>query len=149
MLTLGAINIAAAIAALQPSAVNIEEDVLAVERRGNEAVSARDAATIADVLAHDFRFVAPDGSIYDRAAMLRMSADRDYVIESLQTRDVRVVADGMLATVSGCFRQTGTYHGQPFASTYRYVDAYRREPTGWRSFYAQAALVRAADAACR
>jgi ketosteroid isomerase-like protein len=132
----------------QPPLTPAQADVLAVERRWNAAVAARDATVVGGLISEDFRFIAPDGSVHARSAMLQMAADRDYVIEPFETQDVRVQVSGTLASITGCFTQSGTFQGQPFTATYRYVDLYRRQARRWVAYYAQAAQVRATGPAC-
>lgn len=123
-------------------------EILTVERRWNAAVAARDAATIAGILTEDFRFVAPDGSVHDRAGMLTLAARPGVEIDPFETKDVRVEATNDLAIVSGCFRQTGEAEGQTFDIVMRYVDGFRRTARGWKAYYAHATRVQVANATC-
>lgn len=136
-----------ALASINPQH-QLEAEILTIERRWNAAVAARDAATIAGILAEDFRFVAPDGSVHDRAGMLTFAAKPGVKVDSFQTRDVHVEASGDLAFVSGCFRQSGQAGGRAFDVVMRYVDGYRRTDRGWKGFYAHANRVQVQNASC-
>lgn len=114
-------------------------ELVALEQRWNDAISQKDTAFVRQLLVPDFLFIGPDGSVNDKAAVLRAVASPAARVEPFQTQEVRVRLYGrQTAVLTGWFRQTGTWRGQPFTVSYRYTDVYVRRAGRWQAASAQA-----------
>ena len=95
----------------------------------------KDAAAIAANMADDFRQIASDGSVADKAAFLKDITAPDLVIDpyTVEDFDVRIYGDGGdVALLCGRTRMTGRYQGEPFTTHYRYIDTYVRRDGKWQ-----------------
>lgn len=95
----------------------------------------KDAAAIAANMAEDFRQIASDGSVADKAAFLRDITSPELTIDpyTVEDFDLRIYgAEGDVAMLSGTTRMTGRYQGEPFTTHYRYIDTYVRRDGRWQ-----------------
>lgn len=109
----------------------------------------KDAAAIAANMAEDFRQIASDGSVADKAAFLRDITSPDLVIDpyTVEDFDVRIYGDGGdVALLCGRTQMTGHYKGEPFTTHYRYIDTYVRRDGRWQVVSVQTTKVRDAAA---
>ena len=109
----------------------------------------KDAAAIAANMAEDFRQIASDGSVADKAAFLKDITSPDLVIDpyTVEEFDVRIYGEaGDVALLSGSTRMTGRYQGEPFTTHYRYIDTYVRRDGRWQVVSVQTTKVREAAA---
>lgn len=118
-------------------------ELLALERRWDEAIVRRDAAALETILADDFLLIGPNGAVADKAALIKGVADPDGVsFDPFETEDVRVRVYGEVAILTGHFTQTA--HLGPRSETVQlaYTDVYHRTPQGWRAVSAHATVIR-------
>lgn len=127
-----------------PSRADDRSDLLALEARWNQALVDQDIATLETILADDFVFVAPDGSVTGREALLGFVANRTVIVDPFVTEEVSVRIYGDTAVVIGRFTQTIRRGEQHQTTTYRYTDVYVREGEAWRAVSAQSAIIPAA-----
>lgn len=109
----------------------------------------RRSAAIAANMADDFRQIASDGSVADKAAFLRAITSPDLVIDPYTVEDFDVRIHGVggdVALLSGRTRMTGRYQGEPFTSHYRYIDTYIRRDGRWQVVSVQTTKLREAPA---
>ena len=109
----------------------------------------KDAAAIAANMAEDFRQIASDGSVADKAAFLRDITSPDLTIDpyTVEDFDVRIYGDkGDVALLCGRTLMTGRYKGEPFTTHYRYIDTYVRRDGRWQVVSVQTTKVREAAA---
>lgn len=107
----------------------------------------KDALAIAANMAEDFRQIASDGSVADKAAFLREITSDDLTIDpyTVEELEVRIYgAAGDVALLSGRTRMTGRYQGEPFTTHYRYIDTYVRRDGRWQVVSVQTTKVREA-----
>jgi len=123
------------------AAPSASDQVLAVERAWNRAIAARDGAAVSALLSEEFVFVAPNGLIVGKAAMVRAASDRAYAIDPFDTIDPVVRLYGKTAVVTGSFTQKGSYDGKAFASSYAYTDVYVLRRGRWIAVSAHASLI--------
>jgi hypothetical protein len=115
----------------------VAAQVGAVETAWDDAI-VEDSAAVARVLASDFAYVGPDGSIARRDELRRVIADPSVRLAPLETRDVEVRLYGTSAVVTGWFRQSGTANGARLASLPRYTDGYAGRDGRWPAVSAHA-----------
>lgn len=107
----------------------------------------KDAAAIAANMAEDFRQIASDGSVADKAAFLRDLTSAELTIDpyTVEDFDVRIYGDaGDVALLCGRTRMTGRYKGEPFTTHYRYIDTYVRRDGRWQVVSVQTTRIREA-----
>ena len=107
----------------------------------------KDAAAIAANMAEEFRQIASDGSVADKAAFLRDILSPELTIDpyTVEDFDVRIQGEGGdVAQLSGRTRMTGRYKGEPFTTHYRYIDTYVRRDGRWQVVSVQTTKVREA-----
>ncbi len=105
----------------------------------------KDAAAIAANMAEDFRQIASDGSVADKAAFLRDITSSDLVIDpyTVEDFDVRIYGDEAdVALLCGRTRMTGRYKEEPFTTHYRYIDTYVRRGGRWQVVSVQTTKLR-------
>lgn len=115
--------------------------------RWDKDIVRKDALAIAANMAEDFRQIASDGSVADKAGFLRDITSADLAIDpyTVEDLDVRIYgAAGDVALLSGRTRMTGRYQGEPFATHYRYIDTYVRRDGRWQVVSVQTTKVREA-----
>lgn len=130
----------------EPVAASIEADLLAVERRWNRAVAERDGAAVAEILSDDFVFIAPNGAIVGKAALVHAASDTAYVIDPFETVEPLVRVYGSTAVITGTFVQSGHFKGAPFSGRYAYTDVYAQRGGRWVAVSAQASALASAKA---
>lgn len=116
-------------------------DLLALERHWDDAIVRKDVAALDALLAPDFVFIDPDGSITTRAQLLASVGSPRLTIEPFETRDVTVRLYGGTAILTGWFEQHGSWDGAAFRVRQRYTDVYVRRGTGWMAASAHASAL--------
>ncbi len=140
-LLLSLIAAVALMSAALPALADDRSDLLALEARWNQALVDQDIPTLETILADDFVFVAPDGSITGREALLSFVANRTVTVDPFVTEEVSVRAYGDTAVVVGRFTQTIRRGDEHRTITYRYTDVYVRQAGAWRAVSAQSAII--------
>ena len=101
-----------------------------------QAWFAKDAAAIGQMMADDYAYVAPNGAIMDRAAILQVVGDPTYGLTGgTHTEKVIVMLGDSAALVRRRWQGTGTFRGQTFAEDHRCVTVCDRSDGRWRIRY--------------
>lgn len=121
-------------------------DAAALTRQADEwdkAIVRKDMAAVDANMAEDFRQIAGNGSVVDKAAFLADIGSPTLQIDpySVEEFDVRIYGD--VALLSGRTRMTGRDEGRPFTSHYRYTDVYLRRQGVWKVVSMQITKLRA------
>ncbi len=140
-LLLSLIAAVALMCAALPAQADDRSDLLALEARWNQALVDQDIPTLETILADDFVFVAPDGSITGREALLSFVANRTVTLDPFVTEEVSVRTYGDTSVVVGRFTQTIRRGDEHRTTTYRYTDVYVRQAGAWRAVSAQSAII--------
>ncbi|HEY5972870.1 MAG TPA: nuclear transport factor 2 family protein [Pseudoxanthomonas sp.] len=134
------------LASLAPlaSLASESEDIAAVaalDTQYQAAVRANDAATMARILADDFILVIGNGSVSNKADLLKEAEDRIRTYEHQEDTEqtVRVWGDTAVVTAKLWLKGTGE-DGTPFDYTLWFSDTYVRTASGWRYVFGQASL---------
>ena len=99
----------------------------------------KDAGFVERTIADDYVYVAPNGAVMDRAAILGIIKDPSYGISSGAHTEVAVVHLGPdAALVRHHWRGQGTFRGQVFVDDHRCVMVWFRSGGRWRVHYEQA-----------
>jgi uncharacterized protein (TIGR02246 family) len=93
----------------------------------------KDAATVDQLMADDYRYVAPGGLVMDRPAILAVIRSPTYRLDHGTRTDVEVRPLGRdAAVVRHRYCGAGSFDGTPFTDDHRCVMVWERQPGGWR-----------------
>jgi ketosteroid isomerase-like protein len=113
------------------------------DTRYQRAVEQNDAATMADILLDDFVLVVGNGTVYDKAALLKSARDKEIVwehqVEDPGTQTVRVWGDTAVVTARLWLKGKAAA-GATIDKKLWFSDTYVRTPKGWRYAFGQASL---------
>jgi ketosteroid isomerase-like protein len=119
-----------------------EKAVADLDTQYQAAVEKNDAETMARILLDDFVLVVGNGTVYNKADLLKSARDKNFVwehqVEDPGTQKVRVRGD--TAVVTARLWLKGTSGGKPVDKRLWFSDTYVRTPQGWRYFFGQASL---------
>ncbi len=134
------------LASLAPLASQASESddiaaVAALDTQYQAAVKANDAATMARILADDFVLVIGNGSVANKADLLKEAEDRMRTYEHQEDTEQTVRVWGDTAVVTAKLWLKGERKDcTPFDYTLWFSDTYVRTPSGWRYVFGQASL---------
>jgi ketosteroid isomerase-like protein len=117
------------------SAADRQADIATLTRLSDDwdkAIVRKDEKTIAGNMAEDFRIIDGNGNVAAKAAFVADIMDPKLVIDPYTVEEFNVRIYGDTALLSGRTHMTGKHDGQPFESTYRYIDIYVRKGDGWK-----------------
>jgi uncharacterized protein (TIGR02246 family) len=98
-----------------------------------QAWLAKDAATVDRLMAADYTYVAPNGSVLDRHAILAIIRSPTYRLDYATRTEVLVRALGHEAAVVRHGSQAaGSFEGTPFADDHRCVMVCEKQAGEWR-----------------
>ena len=101
----------------------------------------KDAATVERLAADDYIYVAPNGSILDRQAILAIIRSPSYRLDHGARTEVvvRAVA-ARAAVVRHRYQGAGAFEGTPFTDDHRCVMVWEKQGDGWRLVMEQCSL---------
>ena len=102
----------------------------------------RNGQAIAEMMADDYVYVAPNGAVMDRATILGVVSDPTYGLTGGAHTEtvVNLLGDGA-ALVRRRWQGSGTYRGQAFTEDHRCVTICDRSNDRWRIRYEQCSAV--------
>ena len=107
----------------------VESEIAALEQSWAAAQKANDPATIASLLADNYIEVLPDGSLMSKSQVLDDAKKSKY--ETIEVSDLKIISFGDTAIVVGTFdAKHSDKDGKPFQDHERYVDTWRKMPSG-------------------
>ncbi|HEV8124585.1 MAG TPA: nuclear transport factor 2 family protein [Gemmatimonadales bacterium] len=102
----------------------------------------KDAPAIAQMMAEDYVYVAPNGAIMDRAAILGIVGDPSYgLTDGAHTEMIVIMLGEGAALVRHRWRGTATFRGQTFVEDHRCVTICDRSSGRWRIRYEQCSAI--------
>ena len=120
----------------------MQNEVESLSVAWQEAWFAKDALTIAQLMAPDYVYVAPNGTVMDRATILEIVRDPTYVLTGGQHTEVLVVMLGdNAALVRRRWQGTGTFRGQTFVEDHRCATILDRTSGRWCIRYEHSSAV--------
>ena len=103
-----------------------------------------DQRAIAEMTAEDYVYVAPNGAVMDRAAILGVVGDPTYALTGgAHTETVVILLGEGAAIVRRRWQGRGTYRGREFVEDHRCVTICDRSSGWWRIRYEQCSAVSA------
>ena len=107
-----------------------------------DAWRTKDADAIARMMDAAYVYVAPNGAVMDREAILAIASDPTYGITDGAHTEVEVILLGAtVAVVRHRWRGHGTLRGQVFVDDHRCVMIWHRADGRWRVRYEQASPI--------
>jgi ketosteroid isomerase-like protein len=108
---------------------SVESEIAALEQSWAAAQKANDPATIASLLADNYIEVLPDGSLMSKSQVLDDAKKSKY--ETIEVSDLKIISFGDTAIVVGTFdAKHSDKNGKPLQDHERYVDTWRKMPSG-------------------
>src|SRR5262245_11260978 len=143
--SLSALVAVAAIAAMgaSPASRAVDEKAVAdLDTRYQAAVEKNDAETMDEILLDDFVLVVGNGTVYNKADLLKSAREKEIVwehqVEEPGTQKVRVWGDTAVVTAKLWLK--GTSGGKAIDKKLWFSDTYVRTPKGWRYAFGQSSL---------
>ena len=103
---------------------------------------AKDVAAIAEMMAEDYVYVAPNGTILDRAAILQIAGEPAYGLTGGTHSETTVVTVGEhAALVRHRWQGTGTFRGEVFVDDHRCATICDRLSGQWCIRYEQCSAI--------
>ena len=110
----------------------VEAALMQTERTLTDSLLKHDSAAFEETLADAFVFVAPDGSLQERAAFIADLGNGNLKITSTTNEDMAVRVYGDAAVVSYRSTDKGTYKDTDISGQYRWTDVFVKQKGRWR-----------------
>ena len=119
-----------------------EQSILALEEAWGRALQQKDRRMLDRIVAPDFTFIEPDGSVLDRESYLEnRSNDPTEITSIVFSEPMRVRIFGETALVSGIGTFDETRGGKRYRFSLRWKELWRKNPVGWQVVAGQATPV--------
>jgi uncharacterized protein (TIGR02246 family) len=93
----------------------------------------KDAATVEQLMAEDYLYIAPNGLTLDHQAILAIIRSPSYRLDQGTRTEVVVRALGHdAAVVRHCYQGAGSFEGTPFTDDHRCVMIWEKHAGQWR-----------------
>ena len=124
------------------SRATMRTDVEALMTEWQHAWAAKNGRAIAEMMADDYIYLAPNGAVMDRATILGVVDDPTYALTGgAHTETVVNMLGEDAAMVRRRWQGSGTYRGQQFVEDHRCVTICDRSSGRWRVRYEQCVAV--------
>jgi len=117
-----------------------QKTVSNLDKRYQAAVKINDAATMDSILADSFILVEGDGTVHNKAELIKEAESKRITYEHQDETEQTVRVWGDTAVVTAKLWGKGTADGKPFDWKLWFSDTYVRTPNGWRYVFGQASL---------
>ena len=119
-------------------------EVEALMKAWQDAWFAKDERAIAEMMADDYVYVAPNGAVMDRATILEVVGDSTYALTGgTQNETVVTMLGDSAAMVRRRWQGSGTYQYHEFVEDHRCVTMCDRSGGRWRVRFEQCSAVTA------
>ena len=109
------------------------EQIVELEQEWQKAALANDVATMDRLLSEDYLGITASGEVLTKAQQLDHMRNREFVLNTLQTSELKIKLIGNIAIVTSLARVEGTSDGEPLLGAYRYTRVYQRLASGtWK-----------------
>lgn len=121
-----------------------EKQILRLEDEWVKALETRDRQRLNEIVARDFTFIEPDGTVKTREQYLADRSSDIADIESFSNSDLRVRIYGTSALATGVAHITERRAGNRYRFSLRWKELWLKEAGRWQVLAAQATPVNAA-----
>lgn len=109
------------------------EQIVELEKEWQTAALANDVATMDKLLSDDYLGITATGEVLTKAQQLDHMRDRELVLTSLDTSELKIKLIGNIAIVTSLAHVQGTSDGERLQGAYRYTRVYQRLANGsWK-----------------
>jgi hypothetical protein len=112
--------------------MSIESEIAALEEQLRGAMLRSDVSVLDSLIADELLFVAPDGSIVDKAGDIELHRSGAQRISQLDFTGLLVRAHGEVAVTTVVAVVSGIFNEQPFSGHFRYLRTWARTRVGWQ-----------------
>jgi ketosteroid isomerase-like protein len=120
-----------------------EEQIRNLEDDWVRALSQHDREGLDRIVAREFTFIEPNGTIKNRQQYLADRSSHDADIKSFQNDELKVRVFGSSAVASGLAKITERRHGKCYRLILRWKELWLKTSGRWRVFASQATPVNA------
>lgn len=113
------------------SARTVEAEIRAVEDARRRAYLAGDYAAVADLLAEDFFLTNAQGVVRDKAGVIALFRSGDMKVQSLESKELVIRAEGTVAVVTGRSTAVETFRGEDRSGDQRFTRVYVKRDGRW------------------
>jgi ketosteroid isomerase-like protein len=104
-----------------------------LEKQWQQAVLTDDTPTMDKLLSDDYLGIQANGEVVTKAQQLDHMRNRQFVIDKLQTSDLKIKLIGPIAIVTSLAQVEGVVDGDHLKGAYRYTRIYQRLASGsWK-----------------
>lgn len=121
----------------KPGRTDVEQLLMQIERKGNEATVKKDGATLGKFLADDWVYQGPGGTQTKAEALAALTSE-DQKFDSIILGDMRVRIFGNTAVVTGSEDEKSSYKGQDTSGHYLWTDVFVKRQGRWQLVASQA-----------
>ena len=106
--------------------------VLALEKKWNDAYRRSDVAKMDELLADDFIITVEDGRTFSKAGYIAFNGNATVLVDLSEMSDLKVRMHGNTAVVTGAYYEKGTEARKPYEYHDRLTDVWMRTQGGWK-----------------
>ncbi len=106
--------------------------VLALERKWNDAYKSSDIAKMDDLLADDFIITIEDGRTFSKAGYIALNGNKTMLVEVSEMSDLKIRIHGSTAVITGAYHEKGTESLKSYEYHDRLTDVWMKTQTGWK-----------------
>jgi ketosteroid isomerase-like protein len=107
--------------------------IVALEKQWQQAVLTLDIPTMDKLLSEDYLGIEANGDVVTKAQQLDHMRNRQFVIDKLQTSDLKIKLIGQIAIVTSLAQVEGVVDGDHLKGAFRYTRIYQRLANGtWK-----------------
>ena len=136
MTTLAFVILALTSYAAEP--ISDEKQILKLEEDWARALETRDRQLLEQIVARDFTFIEPDGSMKNRDEYLADRSSEIADIESIEPSEIKVIVYGTSALASGVGKFTERRAGNRYRFSLRWKELWLKRDGKWQVLAGQA-----------
>lgn len=114
-----------------------EQKLVDMEATWSKAMTAKDTATISNIVADDWSGQNPGGKMQDKAGMLAEVKSGDLTATQMTNHDVHVRVMGKIAVVQGADDEKSSYKGKDTSGSYTWMDVFADRGGKWVAIASQ------------
>ncbi len=116
----------------EPTSGSVEQELIKLENSWNDAIVKHDWAFLDQILADDYTFTEPDGSVVTKAQFLAGMKSGERVISFAVADELKVRVYGDAAVVMGCNTEKGQNKGKDTSGQYQWTDTWVKLAGCWQ-----------------